>query len=263
MPKPERSSKFKIRKLTRRVRASNFGFSTLNLLRHSSFVIRILAAGLLLQKPFSAICVSSESHSGYVKLDGVTLKDVRWTGGFWAERTEICRSNMIPALWRIMEGTNYSQFYQNFRIAAGVAEGRHRGAPFNDGDFYKWIEAASATLATSHDSALEQKLDEIIAVIAQAQRQDGYIHTSVLIAAKAGAPKKPFEDPSQFETYNMGHLLSAACIHFGATGKTNLLYLARNAADFLCQTLNQPTSDLARCLICPSHYMGMVEMYRT
>ena len=32
----------------------------------------------------------------------------------------------------------------NFEIAAGLAEGRHRGPPWNDGDFYKWLEAAAA-----------------------------------------------------------------------------------------------------------------------
>ena len=50
-----------------------------------------------------------------------------------------------------MEGTNHTQFFQSFRIATGLAEGRHRGAPFNDCDFYKWMEAACAMLAaTTH-----------------------------------------------------------------------------------------------------------------
>src|SRR2546426_550478 len=89
--------------------------------------------------------------SPYGKVENVALTEVRWTGGFWAERMEVCRSNMVPGLWKIMEGTNYSQFYQNFRIAAGLAEGKHRGAPFNDGDFYKWLEAACACLATHPD----------------------------------------------------------------------------------------------------------------
>ena len=82
---------------------------------------------------------------------------------------------MIPGLWKIMEGTNHSQFYQNFRIAAGLVDGKHRGAPFNDGDFYKWMEAACAIVAVTHDSVLEQKLEEIVGVIAKAQREDGYI----------------------------------------------------------------------------------------
>ncbi len=34
------------------------------------------------------------------------------------------------------------------------------------------------------------------------------------------------------------------------------------AADFLCDTFKEPTPALASNLICPSHYMGIVELYR-
>jgi DUF1680 family protein len=200
--------------------------------------------------------------SPHAKAQPVPLTEVRWTKGFWAERQGVCVSNMIPALWAIMEGTNYSQFYRNFEIAAGLAEGRHRGAPFNDGDFYKWLEAACASLGTHPDPALETQIDKIISVISKAQRTDGYIHTPVLISEKTGGTKKPFEDRLQFETYNMGHLLTAACVHYRVTGRTNFLALARRTADFLCATFEHPTPELARFAVCPSHYMGMIDMYR-
>ncbi len=63
--------------------------------------------------------------------------------------------------------------------------------------------------------------------------------------------------------YNLGHLLTAACLHHRVTGRTNLLAVARKAADFLDETSRNPTPELARNSICPSHYMGMVELYRT
>jgi len=69
---------------------------------------------------------------------------VKWTRGFWASRFETCRNDTIPTLGRIMEGNEHSQFLHNFRIAAGLEEGRHRGPPWNDGEFYKWLEAAAA-----------------------------------------------------------------------------------------------------------------------
>jgi len=203
-------------------------------------------------------------------LQPLTLGEIHWTQGFWAERAESCRTNTIPALWRIMEGTNHTQFFQNFRIAAGLIEGRHRGAPFNDGDFYKWIEAATATLAITNDSRLNEIIENWIDVIANAQRSDGYIHTPVLIAERRAdipgdaSPKpRPFENPLDFEMYNMGHLMTAACVHYRVTGKTNFLVVARKAADFLCKTFRNPTPELARNAICPSHYMGIVELYRT
>jgi DUF1680 family protein len=205
--------------------------------------------------------------SPFALLKTVGFDEVHWTSGFWAEHVELCRRQMIPGMWSIMSGTNYSQFYQNFRIAAGLAEGRHRGAPFNDGDFYKWLESASAVLAITNDAKLEERLEEVVNVIAKAQRADGYLHTPVLIAElnadhSPGAPR-PFHDPLQFEVYNLGHLMTAACVHYRVTGHTNLLEVARKAADFLDRTFRQPTPERARYAICPSHYMGLVELYRT
>jgi DUF1680 family protein len=173
-------------------------------------------------------------------------------------------------MWRIMEGTNYSQFFQNFRIAAGLTEGRHRGAPFNDGDFYKWLESASATLAVANDPNLDQIIEGCIDVIARAQRADGYIHTPLLIAERNGdipvgpsSKPSPFQNPLDFEMYNMGHLMTAACVHYRVTGRTNFLAVARKAADFLYENFRDPTPELARNAICPSHYMGVIDLYRT
>ena len=208
--------------------------------------------------------------SSAAKLESIDLKEVHWTDGFWAERFETCRTQTVPALWRIMEGTNYSQYFQNFRIAAGVARGRHRGAPFNDGDFYKWLEAASATLAVTNDPNLDQIIEQCVEVIARAQRRDGYIHAPVLIAKRnadipAGTSSvvaQPFQNPLDFEMYNMGHLMTAACVHYQVTGRTNLLTVARKAADFLSEAFRNPTPELARNAVCPAHYMGIVDLYR-
>ena len=87
--------------------------------------------------------------SPHAKVQPIGLDEVRWTHGFWADRFELCRTQTIPSMGRLMEGTNYSQYLQNFRIAAGLAEGRPRGAPFNDGDFYKWLEGACAVVAVT------------------------------------------------------------------------------------------------------------------
>jgi DUF1680 family protein len=62
--------------------------------------------------------------------------------------------------------------------------------------------------------------------------------------------------------YNFGHLFTAACVHRRATGKRSLLDVATKAADFLATTFEKPTPELARNAVCPSHYMGTVELYR-
>jgi DUF1680 family protein len=60
----------------------------------------------------------------------------------------------------------------------------------------------------------------------------------------------------------MGHLMTAACVHYRATGKPTLMNIARRAADYLYNFYKNATQELARNAICPSHYMGIVDMYR-
>jgi DUF1680 family protein len=163
-----------------------------------------------------------------------------------------------------MKGTDYKPFFENFRIAAGLADGQHHGAAWNDGDFYKWLEAACAVLAATRDPELEQTIEQVVEVIGKAQRADGYIHTPVLIRRRNGdTDAEPFQDRRHFEMYNMGHLMTTACLHHRVTGRKDLLAVAVKTADFLHETFRQPTPELARHAVCPSHYMGIVELYRT
>ena len=208
--------------------------------------------------------LTDTSASPHVAVRSIGLGDVTWTRGFWADRYTTCRDVMIPNLWRVMRGTEPSQFYHNFLIAAGLAEGQHRGPPWNDGDFYKWLEAAAAVSAIAKDEELDRRLDEVIRVIGLAQRGDGYLHTPVLIRARNGdGATRPLQDRLDFEAYNLGHLMTAACVHHRATGKTSLLQIAIKAADFLVETFRTHTPELAHSAVCPAHYMGIVELYRT
>ncbi len=36
----------------------------------------------------------------------LNLAEARWTSGFWADRFELGRTNMLPGMRRLMEGTN-------------------------------------------------------------------------------------------------------------------------------------------------------------
>jgi len=208
--------------------------------------------------------VVDTSSSQFAKIQTVGLDEVRWTHGFWADRFELCRTQMVPSMARLMQGTNYSQFYYNFEILAGMVEGKSHGASFNDGDFYKFLEGASATLAVTNDSRINEKLDEVIGVIAQVQATNGYIDTWVQLHQRAtNSDVAPFRDRNNWEVYNLGQLLTAASVHYRVTGKTNFLAIARRAADCLDGVFQKPTPELALQDVCPSHYMGIVELYRT
>jgi hypothetical protein len=204
------------------------------------------------------------SASTFAPLSNVDMEDVRWTTGFWAERFHICRDSMMPNLLETYMDANVSHSFKNFEIAAGLDTGSHKGPPFHDGDFYKLFESVASLYAVTKDKKLDELMDRIIPVIARSQQDDGYIHTPVMIEKRKNSGRaKAFEDRLNFETYNMGHLMTAACVHYRATGKTSLLNVAIKATDYLNKFYKKASPELARNAICPSHYMGVVEMYRT
>ena len=208
--------------------------------------------------------ITNTSASPYVKLRSVDIDDVRWTGGFWAGRFDLCHKVMIPNMWRLLKDPQTSHAYENFLVAAGMKEGRHRGPKWNDGDFYKCLEAVAFVYGITKDEKLNRQMDRVIEVIGKAQREDGYIHTPVIIQYQnQGSGATEFKNRLDFETYNIGHLMTCACTHYRTTGKTTLLHIAQKAADFLHTLYKKSPGILANNAICPSHYMGVVEMYRT
>lgn len=214
-------------------------------------------------------------------MNSTNIDAVKWTNGFWDERFSVFKDTMILNMWKTLNNAELSHSYRNFEIAAGFHSGEHLGPPFHDGDFYKWFEGLATVYALTKKPELDKMMDEIIAVITKVQRQDGYIHTPVIIAemnkgvdshkhdniavgTKVGEKDdKAFSNRLNFETYNLGHLMTAGVIHNRATGKTTLLNVAIKATDFLCHFYETASAELARNAICPSHYMGVVEMYRT
>ena len=232
---------------------------------HAVLAVMVVSPWSLVHAGERALVDTTRSPSA--KMFMVDLADVKWTGGFWQERFNVCRDTMVPHLWEIFQNDEESHAWANFLIAAGVehrGDDKFHGPPFNDGDFLKWFESLAQMYAVTHDPAIDAQMDRIIAVIAKAQREDGYLHTQTIIPQRQGDPKvKEFADREHFETYNMGHLMTAACVHYRATGKTTLLACARKAADYIDGLCTRVPAELARNAICPSHYMGVVELYRT
>lgn len=212
---------------------------------------------------FSQQGLVNTNGSPYAKLHPAGMQSVVWTNGFWAERFETCKNAMMPALWRTYTSDTICFAFQNFRIAAGLDTGHFRGPSFHDGDFYKTLEAVAAVYAVTKDRRLDAWMDSAIAVIAAAQKSNGYIYTKNIIDQRNTGKTSMFDDKLSFEAYNFGHLMTAACVHFRATGKTTLLQVATKAADFLIGFYHTATPEQARNAICPSHYMGLTELYRT
>jgi DUF1680 family protein len=198
----------------------------------------------------------------FALLQPLELGQVRWTGGFWGDRFDVCTKVMVPTMGALVQESQRVRFVGNFEVAAGLVEGKHRGARWNDGDFYKWLEAAASVYCFTKDPALDAEMDRLIRLLAQTQQEDGYIHTDVQIRQRAGEDVPRFGNPMDFEMYNMGHLITTAIVHHHATGKSNLLAVARKAADFLGRHFDHPTENIARHGICPAHLMALVDLYR-
>jgi DUF1680 family protein len=226
----------------------------------------VLVIGCYVSSLFAANAQSKSlvntSQSKYAKLSGVDMGSVQWTKGFWAERMQVCKDSMVPHLWHTYT-SDISHAYKNFQIAAGLDTGKHDGPTFHDGDFYKTIEAVASLYANTKDNKLDLMMDSVIATLVKVQREDGYIYTVEQIAEKNTGIKKRVDAGLSFEAYNFGHLMTAACVHYRVTGKTSLLDIAKKATDYLYEFYMHASPDQARNAICPSHYMGVVEMYRT
>lgn len=229
------------------------------------------------------------SHSNKACMQSTPMGATHWTGGFWADRFNVMAQTGIWSMWDTWntpyetldkDGKHGSHGFRNFEVAAGTVKGKHHGPPFHDGDFYKWLEACATVYAITKDPKIDALMDKVIEQIALAQRNDGYIHTPVVISERnmgidshAGTEnaagieigkdqKHAFASRLNFETYNLGHIITAGIIHKRATGKTTLFNCGKKAADFLYNFLTNDAAELSRNAICPSHYMGAAEMYR-
>ena len=203
-------------------------------------------------------------HSPYAKVSPLDFRDVAWTGGLWKERTDTCAKTTVPQLQHMFESKDISHVLENFRICAGEAQGGFDGTVFGDGDFYKWMEAAVYTAVGTHNRNLLDKLDEYISLIGRAQQPDGYLSTKQIIGERSHSGVARMGDINDFEVYNFGHLFTAACLHKRLTGKDSFLAIAEKAADYLERLYAQAArTGEVRTAVCPSHYMGLVELYRT
>ena len=140
-----------------------------------------------------------------------------------------------------LPGVERSNAFENFRIAAGEAEGDFYGEVFQDSDVAKWLEAVAYSLTTKSDPELETIADEVIDLIAWAQEPDGYLNTFFIGDRKDQRWTNLTED---HELYCAGHLIEAAVAYYQATGKDTLLRVARAFADHIDSVFGSRTGKL-------------------
>jgi DUF1680 family protein len=184
------------------------------------------------------------------------LRDVRLEGSFLGELQATNGSVSIPKGAEHLE-----EQWDNFRnVAKGVTDAEYHGPNYEDGEAYKWLEAVAWEAARSEDPRLLEWLDSRTALIAEAQDEDGYLGTFV----QSGRRDERYGQLDfDHEIFNMGAMIQSAVAQFRATGRTELLDVARRAADHLHRTFGTGPGQREGFCGHPVAELGLVELYRT
>ena len=208
----------------------------------------------------SIIKVSAQSVKDYPFVP-VPFTKVSINDEFWGPRILTNRQVTIPDTFEKSEETGR---IKNFAIAGGLEEGEHEGIYFNDSDVFKIIEGAGYSLNVNPDPKLKEYVDGVIAKIAAAQEEDGYLYTQRTInpsKVQQGAGEKRWDHMiHNHELYNVGHMYEAAVAYYLATGEKNLLDVAIKNAN-LIDSVFGPNKNLG----VPGHEeieIGLVKLFR-
>src|SRR5450759_2365146 len=185
----------------------------------------------------------------------VSWKNVTIDDEFWSPRLRVNREQSLPHIYQFCEQTGRIDALR-LNWKPGMEPVPHI---FWDSDVAKWLEAASYSLATHSDPALEARVDEIVALLVAAQQPDGYLNSYFT----AVEPEKRWTNLRDWhELYCAGHLIEAAVAHFQATGKRTLLDALCRYADYIASAFG-PEEGKKRGY--PGHEeieLALVKLYR-
>ena len=198
------------------------------------------------------------NKNSYQKLFPLEVGAVTWDAGFWGNLFQLCHQVVLPSMRKALDEPDNGAVFSNFYVAAGLQPGEHKGTMWSDGDCYKWMEAMAHVYSVTKDTNILAELDELIAVIAKAQKEDGYLSTPVQLRAD----KARWTNLHDHELYNMGHLLTAASVHHRITGQDNFLQIAIKLADYLYELFQPRSPELAHFGFNPSNTMGAFDLFR-
>lgn len=196
-------------------------------------------------------------------MNTLDLRRVKITDPIFGHHLRLLAQQVLPGQWKMLadEDPALEKTYciQNFRVAAGLAHGHHRGAIFQDTDLYKWLEAVAYCISAGVGAPLEPLADQAIAMISAAQQADGYLNTYITIES----PHRRWQNLTEgHELYSAGHLLEASVAYFQATGKRSLLNVGIRLADLIDSVFGREEGKLRGY---PGHQeieLALVKLYR-
>lgn len=199
-------------------------------------------------------CSTVQKDVPFQKNEPVNFSQVKITDNFWLPRIDKHAEVTLPAC--IHQCEVETQRVKNFAIAGGLEQGEFKGLVYDDSDLYKMIEGCAYSLMNHPNPELEKKLDDIIAKIASAQQEDGYLMTYFIL----GNLNERWTNMDKHEMYCCGHLIEAAIAYYNATGKRSLLDVAIKYADHIDHTFGE-----GKRIWVPGHQeieLALVKLYR-
>ncbi len=194
------------------------------------------------------------SKSSYACWKTLEFKSISFKEGFWTKKLKVNRETSLHFAFEMLEKSGN---FDNLRIAAGLIKGNYRGYVFLDSDIYKWLEAVAWEAGREPDQDLLSMADQAIALIAAAQRPDGYINSYIQTRE---IPTPWMDLDNGHELYCAGHLFQAAIAFRRALGDDRLLKIACRFADHICSVFG-PNKRQGACGH-PEVEMALVELYR-
>lgn len=213
----------------------------------------------------------AQNTSNATLVKATPFTDVHLSDAFWAPRIETNRTVSIPSAFRECEKNgrfdNFVLAAKNIKNPAGKGNGEgHKGDfSFDDTDPYKVIEGASYALAAKYDKHLDNYLDSVIAIIAGAQEEDGYLTTCVTnncTRLRGWWGNHKWDRINSHELYNSGHMIESAVAHYQATGKRTFLNVAIKNADLVCRTFGPADGQIHRPGGHPIIEMALCKLYK-
>lgn len=174
-------------------------------------------------------------------LKAVLFNEVRLEDTFWKPRLKIQADTLVPfALDKTLPAV------ENLEKTAKFLKGDTTDLPFPHryiaSDLYKVMEGAALSLMENPNKELEKRLDGIIDIIGNAQKDDGYLYEAHITGVSkqhdhwggGGMGDKPYSFVlHSHELYNMGHMYEAAIAYYRSTGKDKWLKIAEKNAQHI------------------------------
>ncbi|WP_440109004.1 glycoside hydrolase family 127 protein [Paenibacillus sp. QZ-Y1] len=173
------------------------------------------------------------------------VKGVRVNDVFWKKYKRIVAEEVIPYQWKALNDelpdTEPSHAIKNFKIAAGESSGEYYGSVFQDSDVAKWLETVAFSLRDHPNEELEQRADEVIALLGRAQAEDGYLNTYYMLKE----PNNRWTNlRDNHELYCAGHFIEAAVAYYETTGKIEFLHIMEKYVSLIEQEFGEEDGKL-------------------